>query len=498
MNAVLVTMYAALMHLVLFDRFLEIYLHLRYEIVCTVNRTKVLIVAIFVLLVLSAIPQMVLMEKDFVVIFLFYSSYVWPSISITFLISSISIYAYIYIKVSQFRETTRINHKLGQFSMSTRFETSTRATTNNKSTSNKRHSPLPVTSAPLVRDNGDLGITESKIALEPRSPLIKEQTRISRNMNINISSETNQNKSWLSFIQSATPEGKDKLDVVNDTKNVSKYFVEPLVGDSQDVTGNNNELHWNQDHHNEESVEPSFDGVVTQLLAQFPFQIVNNNAESGDCEIIQQKDCIRPKSSNPAKCSFQKTKIGIADNKEFRNNSIDTADNHNVARDHHISKTCKSNNNESTETGTSSKYIQESKTSLPKTESNTGTATNTKPITSPVIATEPQKMNNPREIKIAEEQKKLNRLRTKKRMFLPTLLIGSFIIFWVLPVLYMFSRHMCRSGLATNPEYVVTNSFVGLGVCFDAFAYIFTYKSVRKYLTKKLRSIKRTDRVSSI
>ena len=175
MNAVLVTMYAALMHLVLFDRFLEIYLHLRYEIVCTVNRTKVLIVAIFVLLVLSAIPQMVLMEKDFVVIFLFYSSYVWPSISITFLISSISIYAYIYIKVSQFRETTRINHKLGQFSMSTRFETSTRATTNNKSTSNKRHSPLPVTSAPLVRDNGDLGITESKIALEPRSPLLRNR-----------------------------------------------------------------------------------------------------------------------------------------------------------------------------------------------------------------------------------------------------------------------------------------------------------------------------------
>ena len=151
---------------------------------------------------------MVLLEKDFIVIFLFYSSYVWPSMSITFLISSISIYAYIYTKVSQFRETAGRNPKLGQFSPRARFETmSTSAATNNKSTSNERHLPLPVTSAPLVRDNDDLGNTHSKIVLEPRSPLFKEQTRISRNMNINIPSETKQNKSCLLYTSPSPRDG---------------------------------------------------------------------------------------------------------------------------------------------------------------------------------------------------------------------------------------------------------------------------------------------------
>ena len=104
-NSILVLMYASLMHLVLFDRFLEIYLHLHYKTICTVERTKKLLLSIVLFLVISSIPQLVLLEKSIPSIFKFYMKYFWSTASISFLVFSVAVYGYIYVKLRRSRRS---------------------------------------------------------------------------------------------------------------------------------------------------------------------------------------------------------------------------------------------------------------------------------------------------------------------------------------------------------------------------------------------------------
>ena len=390
MNAVLVTMYAALMHLVLLDRFLEIYLHLRYEIYCTVKRTKILIVVIFISLALSAIPQMALLEKDFPTIFLFYSSYVWPSVSSTFLVSSIIIYMYIYIKLNNLYKPTCSRRRRRR---------------------RRKIQPSSTVGSILVNDDS----THCAIEQKHSSPLLF----LKHTASSNIPPELRQKLSTLPFIQSAESEiniNKTKS-LVGDNERINKYFVQPVVNNDQefDLYSDKNSLGQEKDH--------PYSGVH---VVDPNFQIVK------DVE-LEYRDC-----------------------------------------DLYISK---KSDIDKIQTSTSSKYMQEDITNCDKTSSSTNNEP--KDVIKPEQTTSPTIKHD---LRITEE-----RLRTRKKMFLPTLLIGSFLIFWVIPVMYMFSRHVSISGIATLPEYLVTNSLVGLGVCFDAFAYIFTYKPVRRYLNRILR-----------
>ena len=104
-NSVLVLMYAILMHLVLLDRFLVIYLYLRYETICTVNRTKKLLLSIVLFLVILSIPQLAVLEKSIPSIFKFYMKYLWSTASISFLVSSVAVYGYIYVKLRRSRRS---------------------------------------------------------------------------------------------------------------------------------------------------------------------------------------------------------------------------------------------------------------------------------------------------------------------------------------------------------------------------------------------------------
>ena len=77
-------------------------------------------------------------------------------------------------------------------------------------------------------------------------------------------------------------------------------------------------------------------------------------------------------------------------------------------------------------------------------------------------------------------------LRTKKKLFLPSLLIFSFIACWVVPALLTLINQ--RLGLSFGIAiWVVLHAFMMVGLCFDAVAYVILYKPIRVYIRRLTR-----------
>ena len=116
LNTGLILMYIFLMLLILFDRFLEIHLHLRYLIYCTAERTKMAILACAFLSIIASIISIMFLEKNYEVIFGFYLVLFWPATGFVFLVCAVVVYSYIYIKIRILRRTRPTT---GPFSVAT-------------------------------------------------------------------------------------------------------------------------------------------------------------------------------------------------------------------------------------------------------------------------------------------------------------------------------------------------------------------------------------------
>ena len=79
-------------------------------------------------------------------------------------------------------------------------------------------------------------------------------------------------------------------------------------------------------------------------------------------------------------------------------------------------------------------------------------------------------------------------LRSKKKLFLPSLLIFSFIGCWVVPALLTLVNHVFKLnfGIAV---WIVLHAFMVIGLCFDAVAYVIFYKPIRVYIRRLMRIV---------
>ena len=77
--------------------------------------------------------------------------------------------------------------------------------------------------------------------------------------------------------------------------------------------------------------------------------------------------------------------------------------------------------------------------------------------------------------------------RLRKNFFLPSLLIISFIICWVFPVVFYFSMKIQNAKFDDEkvaPFMVLAVILIVSGICFDACAYIFCFQPIRSYLRR--------------
>ena len=104
----LVTLFVLLMMVILFDRFFEIYFHLRYPLFYSAEKSRKLIALViafsFVTYVITVLRFNTLQDTR-----RFLGLYLWPFLSIAFILSSIAVYAYIHWKYFYFdRHQSRI------------------------------------------------------------------------------------------------------------------------------------------------------------------------------------------------------------------------------------------------------------------------------------------------------------------------------------------------------------------------------------------------------
>ena len=96
------------------DRFLEVYLNLRYQIYCTEERTKIgLIVSAALSTIIAIIMCCRLDVDDFDVTHYILSLYFWPATEITFLLVASFTYTYLFIKIRANRQ--KVKRLLQQF-----------------------------------------------------------------------------------------------------------------------------------------------------------------------------------------------------------------------------------------------------------------------------------------------------------------------------------------------------------------------------------------------
>ena len=104
----LVILFVLLMMVILFDRFFEIYFHLRYPLFYSAEKSRKLIAFViafsFVTYIITVLCFKTLQDTR-----RFLGLYLWPFLSIAFILSSISVYAYIHWKSFHFnRHQSRI------------------------------------------------------------------------------------------------------------------------------------------------------------------------------------------------------------------------------------------------------------------------------------------------------------------------------------------------------------------------------------------------------
>ena len=90
--------YILTMVLITVDRFLEVYLNLRYPLICTKRRTGL---ALLVTLMLSTVLAIVLCSTygDFETAHIVMALYFWPTTEITFIIVAVFTYSYLFTKI---------------------------------------------------------------------------------------------------------------------------------------------------------------------------------------------------------------------------------------------------------------------------------------------------------------------------------------------------------------------------------------------------------------
>ena len=96
-------------------------------------------------------------------------------------------------------------------------------------------------------------------------------------------------------------------------------------------------------------------------------------------------------------------------------------------------------------------------------------------------------------------QSKQRQLRTQKNLFLPTLLVLTFLFFWVLPMLLLFVQY-CNSKLYIHQGDFLVACLVMLGLIVDVVVYVLVYRPVRSYLKRNIVSSRgeRTPRDQTI
>ena len=402
-NSVLVLMYASLMHLVLFDRFLEIYLHLRYETICTVVRTKKLLLSIVIFLVILSIPQSVMLEKRISSIFTFYMKYFWSTVSASFLVSSIAVYLYIYAKLQSFHSST-IHVARRQPEMD---------------------------GNPIVTDD----------SMQQPLPYLNQTANFSDSTKHSPPSNSCGEDTASKYRQSLFPVCKSHNSV--EVARLADSAIQNVA---------------------------VFDKVTDISGKRF-----DSDDSDGDDAMIDDRG--EENNNKNSDCNNNNSNL----NNNNNNNATNITDYYSPKQ---VSEAMKQT------AGNQTNQISD----LQRNEPDPSTSSTTSVTTVTPRRGTHKKLIQKNITKRATEgtlrRQKLRKqlVNTKKKLFLPTLLVASFVVFWVSPVMHIFFR-LTIFGHASIVEYIFMNTLVVFGICFDAFAYILSYKPVRRYLKKKLRAI---------
>eukprot|EP00111_Clytia_hemisphaerica_P018174 TCONS_00053748-protein len=94
--------YIGLMILMTFDRFLMVYLNIRYPLVWSNTKTNILLAVLFIVSVLLSVP--VVLTEMFVINDII-QLYLWPVLDFTFLLTAVVTYTYFFAKIRRLRST---------------------------------------------------------------------------------------------------------------------------------------------------------------------------------------------------------------------------------------------------------------------------------------------------------------------------------------------------------------------------------------------------------
>lgn len=102
-----VIMYMFVMTLITIDRFMDIYLNIKYDIHWYAKRTKIALTAAFVVSLLSGIPAVIVGLEDPCKVFKFLSLYVYPVLEGIFVVIALFTYFYIIKQVQKHKKISR-------------------------------------------------------------------------------------------------------------------------------------------------------------------------------------------------------------------------------------------------------------------------------------------------------------------------------------------------------------------------------------------------------
>ena len=104
--------YILVLVLLTFDRFLEVFLNLKYRLYCTLARTRIALVTSFSLSFIMSLTFCIC-YNDFDVVFHVFPLYVWPLIEIIFLLVALFTYSYLFMQIRvNRRKMERMLHNL--------------------------------------------------------------------------------------------------------------------------------------------------------------------------------------------------------------------------------------------------------------------------------------------------------------------------------------------------------------------------------------------------
>lgn len=98
--------YILVLVLITFDRFLEVYLNLKYRLYCSLKCTIIALVTSFLLSFIMSLT-FCLFYKDFNVVYRLFLLYVWPVTELTFLVVALFTYSYLFVQIRANRQKTK-------------------------------------------------------------------------------------------------------------------------------------------------------------------------------------------------------------------------------------------------------------------------------------------------------------------------------------------------------------------------------------------------------